>query len=62
MLLVLWFLLFLHLSVQLFSFLEDFHEFAVHLVAIQLLKNVFLVLELVLWLLGLLSSHLVLQR
>ena len=51
----------LHLPVELLSFLEDLHKFAVDFVAAESFKNVLLVLELVLGLLRLLSALLLLD-
>lgn len=51
-----------HLSVELLSFFEYLHEFAVNLVAAECLEYVFLVLKLILRLLGLFSSLLFLNE
>lgn len=55
-------LLLLHLTIQLFSLPEYLQQLVVDLIAVQLLQYVFLMLELILRLLRLLSSHLLLDQ
>ena len=51
----------LHLFVEGLTLLEYLHEFCINLITVQLLKDVFLMLKLILWLFCLFSSHLLLQ-
>jgi hypothetical protein len=57
-----WLILFLHIGVKLLSFIEDLHQLGIHLVTVQLLQDVLLVIELILWLFGLLGSLLFLDQ
>lgn len=52
----------LHGGIQSFSLFVDLHQFTIDLVTIELLEDVYLVLELVLGLLGLLCLHLFLYE
>lgn len=54
-------LLFVHLIIKFFSLVKDLHKFTEDFVTVQSLENVLLVLELILWLLGLLCSLLFLD-
>ena len=56
------FLLLLHLTIESFSLIEDLHKFTIHFVAVQLLKDIFLMFKLILRLFGLLRSLLLLNH
>lgn len=56
------FIFFFHIGIKYFSFFKDFHQLGINLITIQLLQNAFLMIKLILWLLGLLSSLLLLNK